>query len=211
MRPFGRLVLPAASLRTPDVDTDQLVPARFLFRPRAQGFADQLFHDLRFDSAGRPRDDFVLNRRRAEATGCLVTGPNFGCGSSRESAVWALSDYGIRCVIGTSFGDIFFNNCQKNGLLPVRLEAQEVDRLHARLEAQPDASIEVDLPAQTVSLEGCPPMGFAMDPFRKRLLIEGKDDIALTLGMTGRLAQFEQAYDNGPGRHLAGGPDRPPS
>jgi 3-isopropylmalate/(R)-2-methylmalate dehydratase small subunit len=205
MKAFGRLTLPAVSLRMADVDTDQIVPARFLFRTRASGFRDQLFHDLRFDEQGAPRAGFVLNQPGCAAPGCLITGPNFGCGSSRESAVWALADYGIRCVIGPSFGDIFFNNCQKNGLLPIVLPAEQIDRLHAQVAHDPQAAVTVDLPAQSVTLHSAPartdPAGagfeavFAIDPFRKRLLIEGKDDIALTLDLIDTIKDFEARYE----------------
>jgi 3-isopropylmalate/(R)-2-methylmalate dehydratase small subunit len=194
MKPFGRLSLPAVSLRMADVDTDQIVPARFLFRPRATGFGEQLFHDLRFDESGTPNPDFVLNRPRPAAPGCLITGPNFGCGSSRESAVWALSDYGIRCVIGPSFGDIFYNNCQKNGLLPIVLDEALLERWHTLVQDDPGATVVVDLPAQTVALNGAAAVPFTIDPFRKRLLVAGKDDIALTLDMLDRIEAFEATY-----------------
>jgi 3-isopropylmalate/(R)-2-methylmalate dehydratase small subunit len=191
MRPFTRLTAVAAPIDLPNVDTDRVIPGRFLRRPRHALDARVAFHDIRFDPEGREREDFVLNQPPFRAAGILVTAENFGCGSSRESAVWVLEAYGIRAVVGSSFGDIFFNNCLKNGLLPVVLPADIVADLRRRLHAAPGATLTVDLEAQTVTLPDGAHHAFDIDPFRKQALLTGQDEIAFTLGHEPAIAAFE--------------------
>ena len=152
MEPFVRFEAPAAPLPLAQCDTDQIITARFLSRKRAEGFGDQLFRDLRFQSNDQEIPDFVLNRPAYRGAGILVADENFGCGSSRESAVWALYDYGFRAVIAPSFGDIFFNNSTKNGLLPIVLPAERVARLRAACSEQPGLCLSIDLAGQVVRM-----------------------------------------------------------
>ena len=193
MEPFRMLDAVAAPIATANVDTDQIIPARFLWRKRHDGWGDLLFHDLRFNDDGSPKPDFVLNRPGYRDARILVAERNFGCGSSREAAVWSLYDYGIRAVIAPSFGDIFFNNSFQNGLLPIVLPAERVAALRTMVEQTPGTRLTVDLAAQTVS----GPHGqesFAIDPFRKECLLAGTDDITYTLAHRDAIAAFEQAY-----------------
>jgi 3-isopropylmalate/(R)-2-methylmalate dehydratase small subunit len=195
MEPFRRLDASAAPIGMPNVDTDQIIPARFLWRKRSDGFGHLLFHDLRFGDGGAPKPDFVLNRDVYRNARILVAGRNFGCGSSREHAVWALYDYGIRAVVAPSFGDIFFNNSFQNGLLPVALPAERVAALRALLEQSPGSSIAIDLEAQTLTGPDRAVDRFEIDPFRKECLLAGADDISFTLGYRDRIAEFENACE----------------
>jgi 3-isopropylmalate/(R)-2-methylmalate dehydratase small subunit len=193
MEPFTTLASTAIRLEGRNIDTDQVIPARFLRNPRKQGYADYLFHDLRFDSEGRPVADFALNLPQNRGAQILVAGENFGCGSSREGAVYALLDYGIRCVIAPSFGDIFRNNCCKNGILPVALDEPALARL---LAGQPDASpchITADLVNQVVR-RGPHAEPFAIEPFWRECLLAGVDDIDLTLRHRDRIAAFALSH-----------------
>jgi 3-isopropylmalate/(R)-2-methylmalate dehydratase small subunit len=167
-----------------DVDTDQILPARYLKRIERTGFGQFAFEDWRKDP------DFVLNDRRYDGAPIMVTGANFGCGSSREHAPWALQDLGIKAIIAPSFADIFRNNCAKIGLLTVVLPQEEIDRLIARAEDAPGAQAEVDLEAQTVSFGG-QPKRFEIDPFVKHCLLEGLDSVSLTLQAEDAIAAFE--------------------
>src|SRR5215813_1827103 len=151
MEPFKPLQAVAAPLAVPNIDTDQIIPARFLWRKRSEGWGHLLFNDLRFKDDGSPRPQFVLNRPEYRNAQILVADRNFGCGSSREHAVWALYDYGIRTVIAPSFGDIFFNNSLQNGLLPIVLPAERVEALRTMLEQAPGTRLSVDLAAQIVA------------------------------------------------------------
>ena len=173
MEPFRTLTAPLARLDRANVDTDQIIPGRFLRTPRDQGYGRFLFADLDLDLDPAAR--------------VLVAGANFGCGSSRESAVWALVDRGFRAVIAPSFGDIFFNNACRNGLLPVRLEAEACAALG-------EGEVHLDLPAQTVTPPGGAPIPFDLDPFRKHCLLEGLDDVALTLTHADALDRFEARH-----------------
>lgn len=195
MTPFQRLDACAAPLALPQCDTDQIVPARFLSRKRSEGFGEQLFHDLRFDAQGQERPAFVLNQAPYRDARILVADENFGCGSSRESAVWALIDYGIAAVIAPSFGDIFFNNSTKTGLLPVVLPAERVHALRALCEASAGCHLRIDLADQLVHSDASPPDRFEIDPLRKRLLLAGMDEIAYTLTHAPALLPFEARYD----------------
>ena len=195
MEKFQRLDAVALPVAVANVDTDQVTPARFLWRPRRDGYAKILFHDLRFDDAGAEKPGFILNRPEYRDAKILVAERNFGCGSSREHAVWALHDYGFRAVIAPSFGDIFFNNSFKHGLLPVVLPEPRVKDILAALAASPGARMTVDLEAQKVVGPDGVTDSFAIDPFRKRLLLEGLDDIGFTLGHQDEIAAFERAYE----------------
>jgi 3-isopropylmalate/(R)-2-methylmalate dehydratase small subunit len=181
----------AAPIDLPNVDTDRVIPARFLRRPRESADARLLFHDVRFDPEGREREDFVLNQPPFREARILVTAENFGCGSSREWAVWALDAFGIRAVVGSSFGDIFHENCLKNGLLPVRLPVAVVADLRAQLHASPGATLTVDLESQAVTAPDGRVHPFDIDPFRKHALLAGQDEIALTLTHETAIAAFE--------------------
>lgn len=185
MQKFGRLTAIAAPLAERNVDTDQIIPARFLKVPRARGYADYLFHDRRQDRA-----DFALNDQRWAGARILVAGANFGCGSSREAAVYALMDGGFRAVIATSFGDIFRNNALRNGLLPVPLPTDEVERLLAMLQRGNAGEVTVDLVAQTVIFPDGSVVPFTVDAHRRRCLLEGLDDIGLTLTMRDAVDRF---------------------
>jgi 3-isopropylmalate/(R)-2-methylmalate dehydratase small subunit len=195
MEPFTRLDAPAAPIGVPNIDTDQIIPARFLWRKRHDGWGHLLFHDLRFNDAGAPKPEFVLNRDTFQDARILVADRNFGCGSSREHAVWALCDYGIRAVLAPSFGDIFFNNSFQNGLLPVVLPTERIAVLRAILEQSPGSRVVVDLEAQTATGPDGSVDRFEIDPFRKECLSAGTDDISFTLGHGERIAAFEYAYE----------------
>lgn len=191
MEPFVRLTAIAAPLDVPNVDTDRIIPARFLREPRGPGYGRFLFHDLRFTPDGAARADFVLDQPRYRDARILVAAENFGCGSSREMAVWALAAHGIRAVIAPSLGDIFAENCAKNGLLPVVLPDGAVAGLRRQLHAHRGARVTVDLEAQTVTAPDGATHGFAIDAFRKAMLLSGQDEIALTLGQEPAIAAFE--------------------
>ena len=190
MEPFSTVTAVAAPLDLPNVDTDRVIPARFLRRPQEQ-YAGLLFHDVRFDDEGHEREDFVLNQAPFREAKILVVADNFGCGSSREAAVWALQAHGIRSVIAPSLGDIFHENCYKNGLLPVILAPDIVAGLRAQLHANPGAAIAVDLERQTVTTPNGHTHVFEVDPFRKQALLSGQDEIALTLTYEKEIAAFE--------------------
>ncbi len=191
MEAFTTLNAVAMPVDQPNVDTDQIIPARFLGRPRDTQVG-ALFHDLRFDQKGSPRPDFVMNRPGYDGARIIVAERNFGCGSSRENAVTVMVDNGFRAFIAPSFGDIFFNNCFQNGALPVRLDAARVAELRAQLQAQPGASIAIDLAAQTVTGPDGKVDRFEIDSFRKDCLLRGVDDVTLTLGYEAQIVDFEK-------------------
>ena len=195
MEPFRSLSAAAVPMAEPNIDTDQIIPARFLWRRRSDGWGHLLFHDLRFDEQGRERAPFILNRPGYRGAAVLVAADNFGCGSSREHAVWSLLDYGIRCVIAPSFGDIFANNCYQNGLAPIVLGADIVAGLLADLAAAPGALIGVDLETQVVTAPGGAAHTFTIDPFRKQCLLAGADDVGFTLRLADTITDFEAAYE----------------
>ncbi len=175
-----------------NVDTDAIIPARYLKTIRRTGLGEGLFYAWRYDADGSPRPDFPLNRPEFRGGRLLVAWENFGCGSSREHAVWALMDFGFRAVIAPSFSDIFRNNCIKNGMLPVTLPAAEVRSLIDALLASPGSRVRVDLPEQTVTGPGGDAHAFAIDPFPKRFLLEGLDEIALTLAGAAEIERYER-------------------
>ena len=181
MEAFKKLDSTAASLQVANIDTDQIIPARFLKTPRSTDHGEFLFHDMRRNPNGDLDPNFILNTPENKGTQILVADTNFGCGSSRESAVYALFDAGIRCVIAPSFGDIFYNNSIKNGLLPIELDRNEIEDIWQILKTANNTRIEVDLENQTIHLPNGKNFDFQIDPFRKQTLIEGLDDIDLTL------------------------------
>ena len=191
MEPFARLTAVAAPMDLPNIDTDRVIPARFLRKPREAGFGPLLFHDVRFDAAGAPKPEFVLNHPAYREAKILVTAENFGCGSSREMAVWALMDYGLRVVIGPSFGDIFFENCFKNGALAVVLPGDVAAGLRRALAERPGATLTVDLESQTITGPGGEAIRFEIDAFRKHGLLTGRDELALTLEQLPAIEAFE--------------------
>jgi 3-isopropylmalate dehydratase/3-isopropylmalate/(R)-2-methylmalate dehydratase small subunit len=180
MNPFTRLDARAVPLPLANIDTDQIIPKQFLKTVEREGLGKGLFYDLRFDGEGRERPDFVLNRPEYKGVGVLVAGDNFGCGSSREHAPWALMDFGITCVISTSFADIFYNNCFQNGLLPVTLQAGEVQALMEEAKGG-NHLVTVDLAEQTVVSPSGKRFRFEIDPVRKHKMLNGLDAIAETL------------------------------
>jgi 3-isopropylmalate/(R)-2-methylmalate dehydratase small subunit len=189
-----------APLDRANVDTDAIIPKQFLKSIQRSGFGPNLFDESRYLDHGEPgqdcsrrplNPDFVLNQPRYRGASILLTRDNFGCGSSREHAPWALEDYGFRALIGTSFADIFFNNCFKNGVLPICLPAAEVDQLFAQVQAQPGYRLRVDLEAQTVTRPDGRVLTFEVDVFRKYCLVNGFDDIGLTLRHADKIRIFE--------------------
>ncbi len=193
-QPLRTLSAVAASVDWRNVDTDQLSPVRFLRRPRSEGYGDILFHDLRFDEQGRERPDFVLNQQALRSAGILVADRNFGVGSSREQAVWALVDFGIRCVIAESFGDIFYNNAAKHGLLLVRAEPPVLQAERRALQAAPGTRLFVDLEAPAWTAADGTVHRFEIEPGRKRRLLLGLDDIQTTLQDLPKIQRFAEDY-----------------
>jgi 3-isopropylmalate/(R)-2-methylmalate dehydratase small subunit len=192
MEKFTQLTGVAAPLNLENVDTDKILPARFLKTIQRTGLGVHLFESLRYDSDGREKPDFVLNQPAYRQVKFLIAGENFGCGSSREHAPWALSDFGIRCVIAPSFADIFFANCFKNGILPVVLPREICDKLMQDAVSRPGAHLTVDLARQVVvSSEGAQ-IPFQVDAFRKRCLLNGLDEIGLTLEHVEAIGAYER-------------------
>ena len=189
--PFATFTAIAAPLDMSNVDTDQIIPARFMRRPRDERYSGYGFHDLRFTPDGAARDDFVLNRAPFDRAGILVAARNFGVGSSREAAVYALLALGIRAVVAESFGDIFFGNALKNGLLPIRLPADAVAALRASLLAAPGTALTVDLPRNRLSAPDGTAHDFAIPPFARDCLLRGLDEIGLTLSLLPEIEAFE--------------------
>ena len=190
MDEFTKLTAVAAPLPLTNVDTDMIIPARFLKTIKRTGLSEGLFYALRHDANGKPVD-FVLDRPAYKNAKIIVAGANFGCGSSREHAPWALLDAGIRCVIAPSFADIFFNNCFKNGILPIVLPQEEVDKLMEDAERGANATITIDLEAQTIHGPDGGTVTFEVDAFRKHCLLNGLDDIGLTLEKGSKIDNFE--------------------
>lgn len=170
-----------------NIDTDQIIPARFLKTISKEGLGDQLFYDWRYDAAGQPKPDFILNQPSAKQTAILVAGDNFGCGSSREHAPWALTQYGFRAVVSTSFADIFKQNSLKNSLLPIVLSRD----IHAELLQHPRWTLKVDLAAQTLTLPDGRAIEFPVDPFSKHCLLEGIDELGYILHQEPAIAAYE--------------------
>jgi 3-isopropylmalate/(R)-2-methylmalate dehydratase small subunit len=196
MEPFARLEAVAVPIPRANVDTDQILPARYLQKPRANDFGQFLFRDLRFRADGSDEPGFVLNQAAFRFARIVVAERNFGCGSSREHAVWALYDYGIRAVIAPSFGDIFFSNALKNGLLPIVLGGAVVARMIDVLQARPGSRIGVDLEGQTVIDPDGVSHRFDIAPFPKHCLLNGLDELAYTLSQSTHIDAFEQRYQS---------------
>jgi len=190
MRPFTELHAKAAPLDMANLDTDQIIPKQFLKTVEREGLSKGLFYDLRFDAEGRPKPGFVLNDSRYAGAGVLIAGDNFGCGSSREHAPWALLDYGIRCVIAPSFADIFYGNCFQNGLLPVALPEADVKALMDEAKGG-NHVFSVDLAAQTVTAPSGRSFRFEIDPSRKEKLLQGLDSIGETLAHKADIDAYE--------------------
>ncbi len=184
MNPFTTLTAIAAPMPMINIDTDMIIPKQFLRSIKRTGFGVNLFNDMRYDEQGNEKPDFVLNQEPYRKAQIIVAGDNFGCGSSREHAPWALLDFGVRCVIAPSFADIFYNNCFKNGILPLALPQEQIDALMK--EAAAGNEITVDLENQTVSA-----YSFKIDKFRKHCLLNGLDDIGLTLEKQSLIADYE--------------------
>lgn len=194
MRPLREVRGIAVPYPRSNVDTDQIVPARFLLRDRKEGFSEVLFRDLRFGNDGTERPDFVLNQPRYRHARVLVAGANFGCGSSREHAVWALLDYGIDAVIAPSFGDIFRNNAIQNGMLLIVLPGPDVDQLTAALSRSGEAIVHIDLVSQRIDAADGSSFDFDIDPSEKAKLVEGRSQIDETLALKDRIERFERTY-----------------
>lgn len=189
MQKFTTLTSVAAPLDLINIDTDMIIPKQFLKTIQRTGLGKNLFFEMRFDMQGNEISDFILNKDGFRESKILIAGDNFGCGSSREHAPWSLSDFGITCIIAPSFADIFYNNCFKNGILPIRLEREIVDELMN--DAQKAQEITVDLENNTIIASNGKKINFEIDNFRKKCLIEGLDDIALTLQKEDKINEFE--------------------
>ncbi|MGX1198309.1 3-isopropylmalate dehydratase small subunit [Parvibaculum sp. MBR-TMA-1.3b-4.2] len=191
MEKFTKLEGVAAPLDMINVDTDMIIPKQFLKTIKRTGLGKNLFDEMRYDDDKKEIPDFVLNKPAYRNAQILVTGDNFGCGSSREHAPWALLDFGIRCIIAPSFADIFYNNCFKNGILPIVLPQEEVDKLMDDAERGSNAVVTIDLEAQEIRGPDGGVIKFDVDPFRKHCLMEGLDDVGLTLQKEGEIADYE--------------------
>ena len=188
---FDQLTGVAAPLNILNIDTDMIIPKQFLKTIKRSGLGANLFDEMRFTQDGEEIADFVLNREPYRGAEIIVAGDNFGCGSSREHAPWALLDFGIRCVISTSFADIFYNNCFKNGILPITVSADDRDALMADAADVENPELSIDLETQTIRRPNGMEVSFEVDPFRKQCLLEGLDDIGLTLEKGGSIDSFE--------------------
>jgi 3-isopropylmalate/(R)-2-methylmalate dehydratase small subunit len=192
MEPFNKLTGIVAPLEALHVDTDQIIPKQFLKRIERTGYEDMLFYDWRYSSDGmQPNPDFELNAPRYAGASILLTKDNFGCGSSREHAPWALNDYGFRCIVAPSFADIFYNNCFNNGMLPIVLPSSIVDGLFVEVRATEGYSLTVDLEAQTITTPSGRSISFEVDPFLRERLLNGWDQIGLTLRHEDAITAFE--------------------
>ena len=194
MEPFNTLTSRLAVLPLDNIDTDQIIPARFLKTTDKAGLGDNLFADWRYDAAGNPKPDFMLNRPEAQGCQALLAGDNFGCGSSREHAPWALAGFGFRAVISTSFADIFRNNALKNGLLPVAVDAPTHRRLFELASANPAARITIDLARRTLTLPDGSAATFPIDPFAQACLLQGVDELGYLLKHEPQIAAYEEAH-----------------
>ena len=192
MQKFDHLTGVAAPLNIVNVDTDMIIPKQFLKTILRTGLGKSLFHEMRFTQEGQEQPDFVLNRPAYRKAQILVAGDNFGCGSSREHAPWALLDFGIRCVISTSFADIFYNNCFKNGILPIVVSPGDLKKLMDDAERGANATLSIDLAAQEIRGPDGGMIRFNIDPFRKHCLLNGLDDIALSLEKSAAIDAFEK-------------------
>ena len=200
MEKFDKLTGIAAPLDIINVDTDMIIPKQFLKTIQRSGLGKNLFDEMRYTADGQEVEEFVLNQAAYREAQILVAGDNFGCGSSREHAPWALLDFGIRCIIAPSFADIFYNNCFKNGILPIVLPQAEVDKLMDDAKRGANATISVDLENQTINGPDGGTISFEVDGFRKQCLMEGLDDIGLTLQKAQAINAYEETLDSQPWR-----------
>ena len=182
----------AAPLNMINIDTDKLIPKQFLKTIKRTGLGKHLFNEIRFNADGSENEDFVLNKPAYREASILVAGDNFGCGSSREHAPWALLDYGVKCVISTSFADIFFNNCFKNGILPIVVSKEELDQLMDDADNGANSILDIDLENQRIGRPNGETINFEIDEFRKHCLINGLDDIGLTMQKQSNIDDFEK-------------------
>jgi len=194
MKPFTTLTGVVAPLEAMNVDTDQIIPKQFLKRIERTGYEDTLFFDWRFNKDGSLNPKFEMNQPRYKGASILVTKANFGCGSSREHAPWALNDYGIRCILAISFADIFFNNCFNNGMLPIVLPADTIEQLFKELRSTPNYQLTIDLPTQQIRKPNGTAIPFDVDPFKKDCLLRGLDQVGLTLLHEDKISSYERAH-----------------
>ena len=192
MDKFDHLTGVAAPMNMINVDTDKIIPKQFLKTIKRTGLGKHLFFDMRFETDGSEKEDFVLNQPAYREAKILVAGDNFGCGSSREHAPWALLDFGIRCVISTSFADIFYNNCFKNGMLPIKVSPETLEKLFDDAERGANATISIDLEAQEIRGPDGGVVHFDIDPYRKHCLLDGLDDIGQTMQKGKEIGSFEE-------------------
>ena len=192
MEKFNKLRGVAAPLNMINIDTDKLIPKQFLKTIKRTGLGKHLFNEMRFNEDGSEKPDFVLNKAAYRGSNIIVAGDNFGCGSSREHAPWALLDFGIKCVISTSFADIFYNNCFKNGILPIVVNKQQLEQLMDDAENGANAVLDIDLEAQEITRPNGESVTFEIDEFRKHCLINGLDDIGLTMEKEKNIDSFEK-------------------
>ena len=191
MEKFEKLAGVAAPMPLVNIDTDMIIPKVFLKTIKRSGLGVNLFDEMRYDREGNEKPDFVLNKTQYREAKILVAGDNFGCGSSREHAPWAIADFGIKCVVSTSFADIFYNNCFKNGILPVVLPQDQVDILMKDAEKGANSIIEIDLENQTIASSDGEVFSFEVDPFKKHCLLNGLDDIGLTMEKEDKITAYE--------------------
>jgi 3-isopropylmalate/(R)-2-methylmalate dehydratase small subunit len=192
MQPFTTLTSTPAPLKVINVDTDMIIPKQYLKTIKRTGLGTALFSEMRYKEDGSENPDFVLNQPAYRKSEILVAGDNFGCGSSREHAPWALLDFGIRCVISTSFADIFYNNCFKNGILPIVVSPEDLEKLFDDADRGSNATLTVDLGNQTIKGPDGGEIRFEIDPFRKHCLMNGLDDIGLTMEKAPKIEAFEE-------------------
>ncbi|MBI4558876.1 MAG: 3-isopropylmalate dehydratase small subunit [Candidatus Hydrogenedentes bacterium] len=197
MQPFTKLTGIVAPLEALNVDTDQIIPKQFLKRITRSGYEDCLFFDWRFRADGTLNPDFEMNGPRYRGASILLTKDNFGCGSSREHAPWALYDYGFRVILAPSFADIFFNNCYNNGMLPIALPGETVEHLFKEVRTHDGYQLTVDLPSQTIVKPDGTNLSFEVDPFKRECLLNGWDQIGLTLRHEAKIAAYEAAHSSG--------------
>ena len=195
MEKFEKFSGIAAPMPLVNIDTDMIIPKQFLKTIKRSGLGVNAFAEMRYKSDGSEVEDFVLNKQSYRDSSILVAGDNFGCGSSREHAPWALSDFGIKVVVSTSFADIFFNNCFKNGMLPIVLPVDQVEILMSDSEKGSNARVEVDLEAQTITSSDGKVFSFEVDPFKKHCLLNGLDDIGLTMEKSSSIDAFEKKLE----------------
>ena len=192
MEKFSKVTGVAAPMPIRNIDTDMIIPKQFLKTIKREGLGKNLFDEMRFLDDGSENPDFVLNKDAYRNASIIVAGDNFGCGSSREHAPWALNDFGIKVIISTSFADIFYNNSFKNGMLPIKVDEETLAKLMDDAERGANATLTIDLEAQTISGPDGGVVNFEIDPFRKHCLLEGLDDIGLTLQKSDKIAAFEE-------------------